>query len=166
MVTTTRGAVATLLFVVQLATGPVSAQASIDVYELADYRLTPEVFERFVQASRRIADITREDATFTFVPLFTKELVRDGDAVAEAAALVSRLEHHPSLAAALAAADITPREYAKFAITLIVAHLAYGFLTSGVLPRVPAGAPTNNVEFIKTHESEVTVVLARLGIRD
>jgi hypothetical protein len=158
--------VATLLVVVQLTMSTVAAQTSIDVYELADYRLTPEVFERFVQASRRIADITQEDATFTFAPLFTKELVRDGDAVAETAGLVSRLEHHPGLAAALAGANITPREYAKFAITLIVAHLAHGFLASGVLPRVPAGAPTINVEFIKAHESDVTVALARLGIRD
>ena len=37
-----------------LMTALLRAQAPIDVYELADYRLTPEVFERFVVASRRI----------------------------------------------------------------------------------------------------------------
>jgi hypothetical protein len=165
----TRGAIVTLLFVGTIAQpvmGPVIAQAPIDVYELADYRLTADVFERFVQVSRRIADITLNDASFTYAPLFTKELLLSGDAVAEAAALVARLENHTGLAAALDAAKLTPREYAKFAITLIAAHLAHGFLASGVLPRVSAGAPTINVEFVKAHESDVTATLAGLGIRD
>ena len=34
-------------------------QAPFSVYDLADYRLTPEVFQQFVQASARIADITQ-----------------------------------------------------------------------------------------------------------
>ncbi len=63
-------------------------------------------------------------------------------------------------------AKLTPREYAKFAIVLLAAHLAHGFVKAGVLQRVPAGAPTNNVEFVKAHEAEVTAVLAELGVRD
>jgi len=149
-----------------LLTAVVRAQAPIDVYELADYRLTTEVFERFVQASSRVAEVTRDDASFRYAPLFTKDLALSGDAVAEAAGLVARLEHHPALAASLEGAKITPREYTKFAITLIAAHLAHGFITSGVLPRVPAGAPTINVEFVKAHEADVTAVLTSLGIRD
>ena len=144
----------------------VSAQSPIDVYELADYRLTTEVFARFVQASGRIADVTRSDSAFTFAPLFTKDVALSGDAVAEANGLVARLENHAALAAALDAAKITPREYAKFVITLIAARLAHGFLASGVLPRVPAGAPTINVEFITTHEADVVAALGSLGIRD
>jgi hypothetical protein len=144
----------------------IHAQAPIDVYELADYRLTTEVFERFVQATERIATVTRDDASFTYAPLFTKDVALSGDAVAEAAGLVARLDNHTGLAAALSAANLTSREYAKFALTLIVAHLAHGFLTSGVLPRVPSGAPTMNVEFVKAHDAEVTAVLATLGIRD
>ena len=142
------------------------AQAPVDVYELADYRLTTDVFEHFVQASSRVADVTRDDASFTYAPLFTKDVALAGDAVAAVAGLVARLEHHPALAASLDGANITPREYAKFAITLIAARLAHGFLASGVLPRVPAGAPTINVEFVKTHEAAVTAVLASLGVRD
>ena len=149
-----------------LLTAVVRAQAPIDVYELADYRLTTEVFERFVQASSRVAEVTRDDASFRYAPLFTKDLALSGDAVAEAAGLVARLEHHPALAASLEGAKITPREYTKFAITLIAAHLAQGFLASGVLPRVPDGAPKINVEFVKIHEAEIATVLASLGIRD
>ena len=144
----------------------VAQQAPFEAYDLADYRLTPPVFEQFVQASGRIADITEHDPAFRYAPLFTKDVALSGDAVAEVAGLVARLEHHPALAASLDGAKITPREYAKFVITLIAARLAYGFLASGVLPRVPVGAPTINVEFVKTHEEAVTAVLASLGIRD
>jgi hypothetical protein len=144
----------------------VYAQAAVDVYELADYRLTTEVFERFVQASERVATVTHDDASFTYAPLFTRDVALSGDAVAAVAGLVARLEHHPALAASLDDAKISPREYAKFAITLIAAHLANGFLASGVLPRVPAGAPAINVEFVKTHEAAVQTVLGSLGIRD
>jgi hypothetical protein len=164
-----RGAIISVLLAGTLAwplTPPVHAQAPIDVYELADYRLTTDVFERFLQATERIATVTREDSAFTYAPLFTKDVALSGDAVAEVKGLVARLENHPGLAAALSAANITSREYAKFALTLIVAHLAHGFLTSGVLPRVPEGAPTNNVAFVKAHDSEVITVLATLGIRD
>jgi hypothetical protein len=149
-----------------LAIVPVSAQAPIDVYELADYRLTTEVFERFVQASGRVVDITEHDSSFTYAPLFTKDVALSGDAVAQATGLVARLSNHTGLAAALESAKITPREYSKFVITLIAAHLAYNFVNAGVLNRVPAGAPTINVEFVKAHAADVAAALASLGIRD
>jgi hypothetical protein len=148
------------------AASPTSAQAPIDIYDLADYRLTAQVFEQFVQASGRIGEIARTDAAFTYAPLFTKDVALDGDAVAMASALTARLENHAGLAAVLQTAKLTPRDYSKFAIALLAAHLAHGFMKAGVLQRVPAGAPTNNVEFVKTHEAEVTAVLAQLGIRD
>jgi hypothetical protein len=149
-----------------LGTGAVDAQAPIDVYELADYRLTSETFDRFVHASARIADIMLRDASFAEAPLFTKDVALSGDAVAEAAGLMARIEHHAGLAAAIGEAKLTPREYVKFAITLVAARLAYGFLKSGVLPRVASGAPTINVEFVRTRETDVVTALASLGIRD
>ncbi|HKE84663.1 MAG TPA: hypothetical protein VKB50_12960 [Vicinamibacterales bacterium] len=144
--------------------GSVAGQAAFDVYELADYRLTPEVFERFVDASRRVGDVLQMDSSFSYAPLFTKDVMLSGDAVSEASGLMTRLENHPGLAAALASAKMTPRDYAKFAIVLVAAYLANGFMKAGVLQRVPSGAPTINVEFVKTHESEVAETLARLGI--
>lgn len=161
-----RRAIAVLGIVAVVSQAMAAAQAPIDVYELADYRLTTDVFERFVQASTRIAAVTRDDALFTYAPLFTKEVALSDDAVAAAAGLVARLENHAALAAALDAAKISPREYVKFALTLIVAHLAHGFLASGVLPRVPTGAPTVNVEFVGAHSADVAAALASLGIRD
>jgi hypothetical protein len=145
---------------------PVRAQAPIDVYDLADYRLTPEVFKQFAEASREIGEITRRDSAFTYAPLFTKEVVLSGDAPEMAAGLMSRLENHAGLTAALQMAKLTSREYSKFAITLVAAHMAHGFIKAGVLQRVPDGAPTHNVEFVGTHQPEVTAVLADLGMRD
>ena len=152
-----------LLAKAQISSTP---RPSIDVYDLADYRLTPDVFDQFVQASGRVADITSHDAAFRYAPLFTKEVAVSGDAPAMASGLVARLENHAGLSAALQSANITPREYAKFAISLVAAHMAHQFITAGVLKRVPEGAPTINVEFVKSHESAVAAVLAQLGIQD
>lgn len=146
--------------------GATAAQTPIDVKELADYRLTPAVFTRFVEASRRIAGLTRQDAALAAAPLFTTEVTRSGDAAAAANGLVSRLAQHDGLAAALRSAKTTPREFATFAITLAAARLAHGFLESGAMRRVPDGAPAANVEFVRQHESEVLAVLGLLGIRD
>ena len=153
-------------FLIAVIVEPAAAQAPVDVYELADYRLTAEVFDRFVQASRRVGDITREDSSFTFAPLFTKDIVLSGDAVAGVNGLAARLQNHAGLAAALDATKITPREYAKFAITLVVAHLAHEFLKSGVLTQVAPGAATVNVAFVKAHEADVNAILEHLGIHD
>jgi hypothetical protein len=35
-----------------------------------------------------------------------------------------------------------------------------------VIQKVPPGAPTINVDFVKAHEADVTAVLADLGVRD
>jgi hypothetical protein len=157
---------AVLLSTVALPGVAAEPQATVDVTDLADYRLTRDVFNQFTDASRRIADITRDDPAFTYAPLFTKEVALSGDAPAMTVGLIARLENHPRLADALRASKITPREYAKFAISLVGAHLADGFLQSGVLTRVPSGAPTINVEFVRAHRTEVADALRTLRIAD
>jgi hypothetical protein len=168
MTSAMRGVLAALLVAVLPAAmaSAASTQAPIEVYDLADYRLTPEVFEQFSRASRRIGVITRSDPAFTYAPLFTKEVALSGDAPAMASGLIARLENHAGLNAALQAEKLTPREYAKFVIVLLAAHMAHGFLEAGVLKRVPEGAPAINVEFVKTHQADVTASLAEIGIRD
>jgi hypothetical protein len=143
-----------------------ATQAPIDVYDLADYRLTTRAFEPFVRASNLIADVTRREKAFADAPLFTKEVALSGDAPAAATALAARLESHPDLVAALQIAKLTPREYSKFAIALVAAHLAHEFLNAGVLKRVPSGAPAENVKFVEQHQAEIASVLDTLGIRD
>jgi hypothetical protein len=141
-------------------------QAPIGTYDLVDYRLTQPVFDQFSHASRLIGELTSTDTTFTFAPLFTREVALSGDAIEMAAGLMARLENHPGLSEALRTARITPREFTKFALTIVAAHLAHGFLKSGALKRVPSGAPAENVAFVDAHDAEVTRVLATLGIVD
>jgi hypothetical protein len=155
---------ALLLLLVALPANAAQTPAPVDVTDLADYRLSQDVFDRFVQASSQIGKITKHDPAFRYAPLFTKDVALSGDAPEMASGLIARLENHLGLTAALEAAKLTPREYARFAIALVGAHLADGFLKAGVLRRVPSGAPTINVEFIRAHEAEVAAVLEQLGI--
>jgi hypothetical protein len=141
-----------------------TAQAPLDVNELAQYRLTDAFFPRFKEASRRIATVTREDPAFSRDPLFTREVAVSGDAPAAAAALESRLRTHPALADALRAAKLSARDYTKFALALFAARLAHGFVKAGVLRGVPAGTAAANVAFVDAHESEIRELLEQLRI--
>ena len=76
---------------------PAAAQTPIDVYDLADYRLTRDIRTvRAGQPSHR--EITRHDPAFTYAPLFTKDVAVDGDAPTMASGLAARLENHAGLA--------------------------------------------------------------------
>jgi hypothetical protein len=154
-----------------LMTMPVCAHATaqpraFDAKELAEYRLTLPVFERFVAASDRIAAVTRGDQRLIEHPLFTRDVTVLGDAPSMARELESRLSDHPDLSEALRAARISAREYTTFALTLFGARLAHGFMSSGVLHSIPKGVATDNVQFVAAHLSAVTKVLQVLGVEE
>lgn len=140
------------------------AHQRFEAQELAAYRLTEEVFQRFAHATRVIAKVIRSDERFVAAPLITREILRDGDAADMAATLHHRLEDDAALAAALFAADITARDYAAFAIALFAARLAHGFVKSGAMRRVPPGVATDNVAFIARHETDVAALLQQLNL--
>lgn len=144
-------------------------QTGLSVFEnrdLASYRLTAPVFERFVEASRMIGAATRADRRFDDDPLFTPDVALLGDAREVAARLDARLQDEMVLAHALRTAGLTSREYTKFALGLLAARLAHGFLESGVLRSVPDGPAADNVRFVDEHQREVAAVLRELGIVD
>jgi hypothetical protein len=142
----------------QPAHAPVTAQA------LAEYRLTTPVFERFVRASRGVAEATARDARLAADPPFSREVTVLGDVAEVAAALEARFIREPALAAALADAEISARDYTTFALALVGARLAHGFVKSGAMRFVPPGVATDNVAFIAAHEAEVAAVLMLLGV--
>lgn len=146
-----------------LAAGP-AGQAPLDAGDLAAYRLTTAVFARFESASRAIAAVTRDDPAFALDPLFTREVLVSGDAVSAARTLETRLQAHAALAAALRAEKLSARDYATFALALVAARLAHGFVKTGVLRRVPDGTAAANVAFVAAHESAISSLLADLGI--
>jgi hypothetical protein len=146
-----------------LAAG-ILVQAPLEVDELAKYRLTTGVFMQFEVASRSIAAAMRADPAFTREPLFTREIVLSGDAAVAATALETRLQTDPGLGRALRAAKLSAREYTKFALAVIAARLAHGFVKAGVLRGVPDGPAASNVAFVQAHEVEIASLLADLGI--
>jgi hypothetical protein len=147
-----------------LAFGPQEQHGGVDRRELAAYRLTTSILERFNDASERIAVVMERDPAFLSQPLFSQDIVRGGDVVEVSARLEQRLREHPDLSRALHAASITPRDYTKAVLTVVAARLALGFLESGVMRSIPPGAPTENVNFVRTHRAAVDDVLLRLGI--
>jgi hypothetical protein len=141
-----------------------SAQTGFGVTELADYRLGADVFVRFDRASRLIGAVTRADSRFESAPLFTQEVMVSGDVLPMAIALETRLLNEPALAEALRTANLTPHEYTKFALALVAARLAYGFVKSGVLRSVPPGVHADNVMFVETNLREIEAVMKAMGV--
>jgi hypothetical protein len=156
---------ATLLLLIALRAGSaagVQPTTAFDLKELATYRLTVPVLEQFERATRLLGGVTRGDPGFAAKPLFNRDISLSGDAPVVAAALEARLRSDARLAHALDTAGLTAREYTKFALALFAAHLAHGFVKSGVLRAVPAGVATDNVTFIANHAEQVAHVLAVL----
>jgi hypothetical protein len=143
---------------------PAAAQDPPGSRELAAYRLTAPVFRQFQQASRRIGEVTATEDRFRFAPLLTREIVQSEDAASAAAQLIARLDNEPAFVEALRAADLSSREYTMFALTLVGARLAHGFIQSGALRAVPSGPPTDNVAFVGAHLQDVLDVLRALGV--
>jgi hypothetical protein len=153
-----------LVAIVGTLAAAVPVQAPLEVGELAKYRLTIGVFRQFEVASRSMAAAMRADPAFTKEPLFTREIVLSDDVAAAATTLETRLQAHPELARALRAARLSARDYSKFALAVVAARLAHGFVKAGVLRGVPEGPAAANVAFVQAHEAEIASVLADLGI--
>jgi hypothetical protein len=132
--------------------------------QVAEYRLTQPVFERFVRASGAVAAAIEADPRLAADPPFTRDVAVLGDVAEMAAALEQRLTAEPALAAALKGAKMPPREFTTFTLALIGARLAHGFVRSGAMRFVPPGIATDNVAFIEAHEAAVDAVLRRLGV--
>ena len=146
-----------------LSLAPV-AQADFGATEISDYRLDAAVFTKFAQASRLIGAATRTDARFEREPLFTKDILLSGDVLPMAVALEARLRSEPALAGALRTANLSAHDYTKFALALVAARLAHGFVQSGVIRAVPAGVHADNVAFVDARQAEVEAVLRELGV--
>lgn len=155
---------AIVAFVLPALVAAQAPQSAWGVNELTDYRLTLPVFTQFKEASRLIANVTRDDPRFTHAPLFTKEVVLSGELQEMAIALEARLTHDPPLASALRDGGMTPHDYTKFALILFAARFAHGFVESGVLRTTFGGVAGENVKFVDAHKTQVVEVLMQMGV--
>jgi hypothetical protein len=141
-----------------------SAQTPFGVTEIAEYRLTADVFAQFDRASRLIASVTQGDPRFKHAPLLSEEVLLSGDVLPMAIGLDARLRSEPALVEALRTANLTSHEYTKFTLALVAARLAHGFVKSGAIRAVPPGVHADNVAFVDAHEADVDAVLRELGV--
>lgn len=67
----------------------------------------------------------------------------------------ARIRQLPPLMAGLRAANLTPREYAKFLLASLQAGMVAGLKKQGLVKAVPKEVPAENVRFIEEHEAEL-----------
>jgi hypothetical protein len=81
--------------------------------------------------------------------------------------LEARIQKEPGAAAALTAAGLTAREYAKFMLALVQASIVHGLQKSGVVKDLPKeeAAKLNmaNVKWVAANEAEVSRLLGETG---
>lgn len=152
------------LMVVVMTGGSAGLQDAVTEKSLAEYRLDAPNFNQFQLASRLLANVTKRDPKLSMSTLFTRDVLLLEDVAVAAWDLEWGLISEPRFAAALRTAGMSPRDYTKFALALFAARLAHGFMKSGALRKIPAGAPTDNVKFVETHEKEVAATLQLLGV--
>jgi hypothetical protein len=61
----------------------------------------------------------------------------------------------PQVMAGLRVADMTPRDYAKFMLTMLQASMVAGLKKHGVAMQLPIEVAPENVKFIEEHEAEL-----------
>ncbi len=72
--------------------------------------------------------------------------------------MVQKIAAMPHMAEALSAAGLTPREYAKFNLTLLQAGFFAGMKKAGQLRQLPPGVSMENVQFVIDHEREIAAL--------
>ena len=142
----------------------VTAQGPVEQKELAAYRLTGPVYERFAHGARLIVAASRKEPHLKEAPLFTKEIAVSGNAVKMAALLQARVEQEPAFRSALFAADIDAREFTLFALALFGARLAHGMVQAGLIHVMPKSVAGANVAFAAAHDVEIGALFAQMGI--
>ena len=145
-------------------------QSDPDMAELAAYRLNAATLQKVIVATQAFGQALQNDPKYKSFMAAQKELkalqakderlrhVRHrGDLpLADMERKITAMPHMPE---ALAKAALSPREYAKFNLTLIQAGFVAGMKRAGQLRQVPPGVSMENVQFVIDHEKE----LAELG---
>src|SRR5258706_10379984 len=172
-----------------------ATQGDPDLTELAAYRLTTATLQRVIVVADAFGQALQSDPKYRSFIAAQKELkalqAKDEPTPADAQrmeALEEQLEQMsdaidgggdaqtladmerkiaamPHMAEALAKASLSPREYAKFNLTLIQAGFVAGMKKAGQLRQLPRGVSMENVQFVIDHEKELAELGARMNGR-
>jgi hypothetical protein len=69
--------------------------------------------------------------------------------------MVAQIKKIPPMMAGLDAAELSPREYSKFMLSMLQAGMVAGFKKAGMMKEIPKEVPAENVKFMEEHEAEL-----------
>jgi hypothetical protein len=69
--------------------------------------------------------------------------------------MVAQIKKIPPMMAGLEAAELSPREYSKFMLSMLQAGMVAGFKKAGMMKEIPKEVPAENVKFMEEHEAEL-----------
>ena len=138
-----------------LIVGHVSAQGGdADEKALAEYRLTDEGLEKFIQASRNLAAAVKAD------PRLAGALEGADDGTIEETA--ARYDSQPSVRRAMESADMTSAEYLTFMYSMIQAGMAAWLAEEYGSSELPEGTPRQNVDYYIANKDKLAAATAEL----
>jgi hypothetical protein len=117
--------------------------------DIASFELSMDRVDRWIDATGRLGKLNQADPSLEDVTAQDASEPRD--------AYIARLEAHPQVAAAIAAAGMTPAEYALTTESLVASVFAIGMLDAGAIKELPAELKgTQPVAFVQAHKDEIT----------
>src|SRR6266851_4301678 len=170
-------------------------QSDPDLAELAAYRLNTATLQKVIVATRAFGQALQTDPKYRSFMAAQKELKAlrakdeptpadeermdalerqleqmsdaidgggDAQTLADMERKIAAMPHMPD---ALAKAALSPREYAKFNLTLIQAGFVAGMKRAGQLRQVPPGVSMENVQFVIDHEKELSELGAQMNAK-
>jgi hypothetical protein len=184
----TRSVVATVMVAMLMPGLLAGQAQDADTKELAAYRLSMETLEKVRVAMRVTAEEAKKDPKIQAMMKLDAEIdalekkdepteaesarleklreqreaMEDADADLGDAQTLSEMEARirafKPMAAGLARAGLSPRDFAKFTLAFFQAGMVAAMRKSGVTKEIPPGVSAENVKFIETHEAELKAI--------
>lgn len=92
---------------------------------------------------------------------------RDGTNAKTLDEMEAQVRKHPAALRALASQGLTPREYAKATMALLIASMVEGFSQGKAdLAKLPPGVNPENVKFVRENKTELETIYAAMSGKD
>lgn len=92
---------------------------------------------------------------------------RDGNNAKTLDEMEAQVRKHPAALRALASQGLTPREYAKATMALLLASMVEGFSQGKAdLAKLPPGVNPENVKFVRENKAELETIYAAMSGKD
>jgi hypothetical protein len=138
-----------------------SSEGERDEAELRQYRLTMPKIRQWAAATLAFAKEVEKDPA-----LAAKIKNSDEPEPKTLADFATRINKEPRLAAAIAAANLNPREYATLTLSYFPAMFAYGLKKQGAIKELPKDILPENLALIEANEVELTRLNKELEAHD